>query len=307
MTSDYTTALQEGPWRHEFVPANGCRFHVAVAEPAGGAARGTPLVVLVHTFPQFWWAWRAQLAALADAGYRVAAIDLRGTGGSDKPPLGYDIPTRTRDVAGVVRSLGADRAYVVGHGTGAAIAWATAALQRDVVAGVVALSAPHPARRELPVRRALTPAARRHVAFAQLPTLPERALTTGNLVAELLTEGSVAPVAPEVVDTYRTVLQIPFAAHSAMEALRWSVRSRARPSGARYLAAVRRPLDVPALQIHGTEDPWVRPAGIGADGAALARSFRLQLVPGAGHFLPEEAPERVSALLVDWLSAARRS
>ncbi len=55
-----------------------------------------PLVVLLHCFPQFWWAWRHQLEALGEAGYRVAAMDLRGTGASDKPPIGYDAPTRTR-------------------------------------------------------------------------------------------------------------------------------------------------------------------------------------------------------------------
>ncbi|MEK8227509.1 alpha/beta fold hydrolase [Oerskovia sp. M15] len=120
-SSDFSAALVDGPWRHEFVPANGARFHVALTGPESrGSGSGAPLVLLLHSFPQFWWAWRHQLEALGEAGYRVAAMDLRGTGASDKPPIGYDAPTRTRDVAGVVRSLGADRAVVVGHGTGVA-------------------------------------------------------------------------------------------------------------------------------------------------------------------------------------------
>ncbi|MDQ2624503.1 MAG: alpha/beta hydrolase, partial [Actinomycetota bacterium] len=113
MTTDSSRVLVEGPWRHEFVPANGSRFHVAVAGPDD---RETPLVVLLHGFPQCWWAWRHQIPALGAAGYRVAAMDLRGTGASDKPPLGYDAVTLARDVAGVIRSLGSQRAVVVGHG-----------------------------------------------------------------------------------------------------------------------------------------------------------------------------------------------
>ncbi|NKY07594.1 alpha/beta hydrolase, partial [Cellulomonas hominis] len=113
MTVDSAALLLDGPWRHHFVPANGARFHVAVAGPDD---RDAPLVVLLHGLPGLWWSWRHQLPAVAADGYRVVAMDLRGTGGSDKPPIGYDVPTLTRDVAGVVRSLGCDRAVVVGHG-----------------------------------------------------------------------------------------------------------------------------------------------------------------------------------------------
>ena len=114
---DATHVLIDGPWRHRFVAANGARFHVAEAGEG-------PLVVLLHGFPQHWWCWRDQLTGLADAGYRVAAMDLRGYGASDKPPRGYDTPTLAADVAAVVRSLGEPAATIVGHDWGAFIAWA---------------------------------------------------------------------------------------------------------------------------------------------------------------------------------------
>ena len=76
-----------GPWVHRDVAANGARFHIA--ELGDG-----PLVLLLHGFPQFWWTWRHQLTALADAGYRAVAMDLRGVGGSDRTPRGYDPATR---------------------------------------------------------------------------------------------------------------------------------------------------------------------------------------------------------------------
>ena len=97
--SDASSVRVDGPWEHRFVSANGARFHVAEAGDG-------PLVLLLHGFPQFWWAWRHQMPALADAGYRVAAMDLRGYGACDKPPRGYDPLTLAADVAGVIRSLG---------------------------------------------------------------------------------------------------------------------------------------------------------------------------------------------------------
>ncbi|SDS13676.1 Pimeloyl-ACP methyl ester carboxylesterase [Paraoerskovia marina] len=306
MIADYTVALQPGPWRHEMVPANGSRFHVALADPPcpAGVARtrnDSPLVLLLHGFAQTWWAWRHQIPALCEAGYRVAAMDLRGTGGSDKPPLGYDAPARTRDVAGVVRALGADRAVVIGHGSGGALAWGTAALQPAVVAGVGCVASPHPARLNVPLRKALTPVALRRLAFAQVPTLPERGLVSGELVDEYLAEASVVPLAHDVVTAYQAALRIPFTAHSTMEAVRWTVRSAGRPSGRRYLAALRRPVTVPALQVHGERDPYLRRSTVDTDAAAIARHLRFESLDGVGHLVPEEAPERVSSLLVDWL------
>ena len=93
------------------VAANGARFHVALVGDG-------PLVLFLHGFPEFWWAWRHQLPAVAAAGYCAAAMDLRGYGASDKPPRGYDLSTLAADVAGVIRSLGARDAVVVGHGWG---------------------------------------------------------------------------------------------------------------------------------------------------------------------------------------------
>ena len=129
-----------GPWQHRHVAANGARFHVAEAGPADG-----PLVLLLHGFPEFWWAWRDQIPALAEAGYRAVAMDLRGYGGSDKTPDGYDPVTLAQDVSGVVKALGARSAVVVGHGWGGYVGWATAVLHAREVSALCAISAPHPA------------------------------------------------------------------------------------------------------------------------------------------------------------------
>ncbi|WP_278237553.1 alpha/beta hydrolase [Isoptericola sp. AK164] len=304
--ADYSSALVDGPWRHEFVAANGSRFHVASAGPRPTRGDRAPLVVLLHGFPQFWWAWRHQIPDLADAGVQVAALDLRGVAASDKPPSGRDVPTRTRDVAGVIRSLGHDRAVVVGAGTGGALAWAMAALQPGVTAGVAALGAPHPARLHVPGRGILTPAARRLFAAAQLPGVLERRLQDGDGVPSLLDAGSDRPLESEAVARYREVLRIPFAAHSAVDTLRWLSRTSAHPAGRRYLAALRRRIDVPVLQLHGAADGFLRRETADLDGAAVARDFRFEVVDDAGHFLAEEAPEAVTGLLLDWLADQQR-
>ncbi|MBX6769877.1 MAG: alpha/beta fold hydrolase, partial [Actinomadura rubrobrunea] len=97
----------DGPWTHRAVSAGGTRFHVVEAGEG-------PLVLLLHGFPMFWWTWHHQMVSLPRAGYRAAAVDLRGYGGSDKPPRGYDLVTLAEDAAGLVRALGEANAIVVG-------------------------------------------------------------------------------------------------------------------------------------------------------------------------------------------------
>ena len=111
-----------------------------------------PLVVLVHGFPEGWYSWRHQIPALAAAGFRVAAPDVRGYGGSDKPHAieAYAIKELAADIAGLIAALGADRAVVVGHDWGAPIAYGTALFHPERVRGVAGLSAPHTGRGSAP-------------------------------------------------------------------------------------------------------------------------------------------------------------
>lgn len=304
MTVDSSALLLDGPWRHRFVPANGGRFHVATAGPDD---RDAPLVLLLHGVPELWWAWRHQIPALADAGYRVAAMDLRGAGASDKPPTGYDVPTLTRDVAGVVRSLGRDRAVVVGHGVGGGdVAWAMPAYHPGLTRAVAVLSSPHPLQRRADPRSGLRARSTWQMAAVQVPSLPERAMVHGDLVARLLREwgGSRWPD-PTAQALYRRAAQVPFAAHCTLEQMRWLYRSGLRADGRRHAAALRTAVAVPTLQLHGGSDgcyPVSRAVAVGPAAARLGAGYRFEMLGAAGHFLPEEAPDRVSHLLLDWLA-----
>ena len=111
-----------------------------------------PLIVLVHGWPESWYSWRHQIPVLAAAGYRVAAIDVRGYGGSDKPKAieAYSIRTLAADVAGVIDALGEKQAILIGHDWGAPIAWNTALFHPDKVRAVAGLSVPHLGRGPMP-------------------------------------------------------------------------------------------------------------------------------------------------------------
>ena len=300
---DATHVLLDGPWRHRFVAANGARFHVAEAGEG-------PLVVLLHGFPQMWWCWRAQIPALAAAGYRVAAMDLRGYGASDKPPRGYDTPTLASDVASVVRSLGSDDAVIVGHDWGGWIAWSMPALEPAVTRAVAALSIPHP----LAMKRSLRRSARQlgassYIWSFQLPFHPERQLSRGGTgVEELLRKGSgtswpgTDDDARDVIRTYTEAMQVPFVAHSAMEYYRWVVRSSVRADGRRFVERVDRPVTVPVLHLQGGRDPAVLPATVRESTRWVQGPYQYYELADAGHFLPEERSDDVTAILLDWLA-----
>src|SRR6202050_1566995 len=160
-----------GPWAHRSVSANGTRFHVAEAGDG-------PLVLFLHGFPEFWWTWRHQLTWLPEAGFRAVAVDLRGYGGSDKPPRGYDLITAAADAAGLIRSMGESNAIVIGHGWGGLVAWTLGVYYPKVAGRLAVVSTAHPLRmRSAIITDPLGQGRRSGYAFGfQAPTLPERQL-----------------------------------------------------------------------------------------------------------------------------------
>lgn len=297
---DATSVLLPGPWQHRDISANGIRLHAA--EAGSG-----PLVLLLHGFPQFWWAWRHQLVDLADAGFRAVAVDLRGYGGSDKPPRGYDLPTLAADAAAVVRALGERDAVVVGSDWGGLLGWTMAALHPRSVRGLVVLGMAHPRQLRAGMTDPAQRRALRHALRFQLPRLPERRLTRDDddPVAELMRRWSGPAWArstafAEAVDRYRAAARIPQAAYGAMEPHRWAFRSQLRPDGLRFARRMAAPVTAPTLQLHGGVDPCVLPRTAQGSGRYVAGAYQWRELPGIGHFPHEEAPAEVSAAVVAW-------
>jgi pimeloyl-ACP methyl ester carboxylesterase len=298
---DASSLRLPGPWTHRGVSANGIRLQVAECDGGG------PLVVLLHGFPEFWWAWRHHLPVLAERGYRVVAADLRGYGGSDKPPRGYDLWTLAGDVAGLIRALGEPRAHLVGHDWGGLIAWTVTALHPRLVRSLTAIAAPHP----LAVRAAIVRdprgqgyATARYAAGFQVPRRPERSLRRddGARVERIVRgwsgpEWAASADFADAVGHYRRAIRVTGVVHSALEYYRWAMRAQLRAEGHRFAAAVARPPAVPVVQVHGAVDPCLLVPTAARSARWAGPDHRLHVLPGVGHFPHEERPSVTTDLL----------
>jgi pimeloyl-ACP methyl ester carboxylesterase len=291
-----SAVLVDGPWTHRDISTNGIRLHIAEA--------GTgPLVLLLHGFPEFWWSWRHQLVALAEAGYHAVAPDLRGYGASDKPPRGYDAPTLAADVAGIVRALGEREAVVVGHDWGGHLAWSVAALHPAVVRRLVVVSIPHPLRWYRALRDGEQRAASGYIFRFQLPWTPERWVVendAANIGALLRLWGGPTFPDDETDRRCREAIQILHTPNRALEYYRWAVRSTTRTDGRRYRRQMSVPITRPTLQLHGSVDPCVLPRTAQGSGQHVAADYEWRLLEGLGHFPHQEAPELVTSELLRW-------
>jgi pimeloyl-ACP methyl ester carboxylesterase len=286
------------------VRANGIALHVAEA----GAG---PLVLLVHGFPQFWWAWHRQLVTLADAGFRAVAVDLRGYGASDKPPRGYDSPTLAADIAALVTSLGESDAMIVGNDVGGSLAWTMGARHPHVVRSMVVLGAAHPLRLREAVRPGAGSAQRKASAYAirtfQIPRRPENLLSRRDSpwVHELYDRWSgprwrASPSYDADVERYAEAMRIHPVSFCAAEHFRWVVRSQFRSDGRRYRASVRAPIKAPVLHLHGALDTCVLPATAQGSGRYVAGEYEWRVLEDVGHFPHNEASDLVNGELVRW-------
>ncbi|HVW44992.1 MAG TPA: alpha/beta hydrolase [Amycolatopsis sp.] len=305
---DPSTVRITGPWTHRDVSANGIRVHVA--EAGSG-----PLVLLLHGFGEFWWTWRYQLTALAEAGFRAVAADLRGYGDSDKPPRGYDAWTLAGDVAGLVRALGERRAHLVGHAWGGMLAWTAAALHPRWFATVGVVGGAHPLALRAAIagtafrrRHANQTRAAAHLFRFQVPMIPERRLVADDAaeIDKLMRAWSGPQWTrtadfDETIGTFRRAMLIPGVAHSALEYYRWALRAQFRGEGARFTSAVGTRIAAPVLQIHGAADTCILPRTARDSAPWQGPRSRFELLPDVGHFPHLEAPDHTSKALLDFL------
>ncbi|MEN3306732.1 MAG: hypothetical protein V7603_2934 [Micromonosporaceae bacterium] len=298
---DEAAVLIDGPWAHRYVSANGSRFHVVEA--------GTgPLILFLHGFPEFWWAWRHQLRMVADAGFRAVAVDLRGYGASDKPPRGYDGYTMAGDVAGLIRALGERSAVLVGAGYGGMLAWTAAAFHPRLVRRLVVTGAAHPLR----LRASLAADPRGQFAAAgpvlrfQIPRY-EHVLTRDDaeLIGDYLRRwgGPDWVGGPDFADyerRCRTAMQIPQVSFCALEAYRWAFRSVLRLHGYRFVKLLQQPIVTPTLQLHGAADTAILPRTAQGSGRYVIARYEWRLLDGIGHFPHVEAPELITGEILRW-------
>ena len=276
--------------QHSFVQAGGLRMHVAEA------GEGDPLVLL-HGWPQHWYVWRHLIPRLADT-YRVICPDLRGLGWTEAPPDGYEKETLGDDVLRLIEALGLDRVRLVGHDWGGMAGFLMCLKAPERVERYAAMNTGHPwlqmQARQIPQLYRLwyqvllaSPLAGRRAVRPLVQKMYSIALN-GDRVSEkewshFVDQFSEPARANATVQIYRTFLT------REMPAI---ARGKYRPDR----------LTVPSLYLHGEGDPIVRAENFEAV-HDHADDFRIEIVPGAGHFVAEEAPDEVLARLLGFFSA----
>ena len=269
--------------------------------PPGGPAPAAGDVVLLHGFPEFSYSWRHQVPALAAAGWRAIAPDLRGYGRSPKPPgvNAYRIQSLAADVVGLVRRECGGKAHVVGHDWGGVIAWWVAMHHPDVVNKLAILNAPHPSAYFRELRRPAQVVRSWYVGFFQLPWLPERAISWNHFAAlrRLFRTDPARPGAftDEDVARYVEAFSPPGALEGPINYYRAAVRQ-----GPRALSRNVRPVAAPTLVLWGGRDRYLVPE-LAAGLEQWVPNVRVERLPEASHWVQHDAPERVNELLIDFL------
>ena len=302
----------------------------AVVEGAG------PLVVLVHGWPESWYSFRHQLDPIQRAGFRVAAIDVRGYGGSDKPqPIeAYTLREIAADVAGVIEALGEESAILIGHDWGAPICWATTIVHQARVRAVIGMSVPHLGRPSRPLTEIyakqyadqffyqnyfLTPGIAERELEADIAATLRKTYyaSSGNCSSE--ERGFMSNKPKDATFLERLVDPDPLPSWLSPEDLAYYV-SQFQASGFRgpinryrnherdfhELPQLAQPITQPALFIVGERDPVLTFGGSRNLLELMDRNYRdlrgKLVLPGIGHWVQQEAPEPVNTAILDFLS-----
>ncbi len=276
------------------IHANGIDFELAET------GSGDRLALCLHGFPELNFSWRYQMPLLAARGWRVWAPNLRGYGASSRPDgvRAYGLDHLLDDVAALIDASGAREVMIVAHDWGAIIAWAFAIRKQRPIRQLVIMNVPHPMVAVREIRRWEQLKRSWYVFFFQLPWLPEWAFSRNHAAAirkafvGMAVDKTRFP--PAVLDIYASAAQRP----GALRAMINFYRALLRYPRAVDLGDGR--VDVPVLMVWGEEDSalGIR-CTIGTE--AWVDDLTLKRLPDVSHWVQQEAPEAVNALLAEWL------
>lgn len=279
----------------EHADVGGLKLHYAIA------GSGQKLVILLHGFPEFWYSWRHQLIALSDE-YTVVAPDMRGYNLSDRPPHAedYSIDKLVGDVVGLIRHFGVEKAAVIGHDWGAAVAWALAIQHPEVVWKLGALQVP-----PLPIwkrnRTFRQFVASWYMLFFQLPALPEFIfkLNNYNALAKALRDTTARPgtFGDDEIDEYRKAWSKTGATTAMLNYYR-AANVFSRMFGK---TEVLPEIDLPTLFVYGEKDTAVLPATVVGVGDVIKGDFTEHRIPDSGHWVQQEAADEVTGVIREFL------
>ena len=285
----------EGGLQHGYADSAGVRIHYA--EAGSG-----PLVVMIHGFPDYWYSWRHQMDGLKDS-YRVVAIDQRGYNLSDQPEgvEHYDMRLLVADVAAVIRHLGEEKAVIVGHDWGGAVAWNFAFTVPEMVDKLIILNLPHP--NGLARTWATNEEARAGTSYA-------RTFREGNPGDPDIFFGmpmTAQTLSGWVSDETARERYIEAFGRSDFDAM-LNYYKRNYPDIWDQAAEPAPPapnLNVSTLLFHGLDDTALHSDGLNNTWDWIEQDLTIVTVPGAGHFVQQDAAELVTTTMKWWLDARR--
>ena len=278
---------------HGYADSNGVKIHyVSLGEG--------PLVVMIHGFPDFWYTWRHQMEGLA-GDFQVVAVDQRGYNRSDKPEgvESYDMRYLVGDIAAVVRHLGRDKATIVGHDWGGAVAWQVAMNLPDLTERLIILNLPHPngMAREL----ASNEEQQRNSSYAR--TFQEKSASDPDVFFGMpMTAQTMSGWVTDQEARRHYVEAFERSDFDAM--LNYYKRNYPRNDGSSAAAPPELPkVKMPVLQFHGLADTALHSDGLNDTWNWLEKDLTLVTVPGVGHFVQQDAAEIVTTTMKWWLLA----
>jgi len=265
-------------------------------------ATGPPdgeLVLLLHGFPESSWEWRSQLPVLADAGFRAVAPDQRGYSSRARPTgVGsYRAEHLVADAVGMVKELGASSCHLVGHDWGAVVAWLVASRHPELVKTLTAVSVPHP----LAFAKALASTnddqrlRSSYIRFLQQSEEPEAALMHDGGAGLRAWFTNIGLTDSDSVETYVKRMAEPGAMTAAIN---WY-----RAIDVRLIEDMG-PISVPTLYVWSTDDIGIGREAAEATADYVAGPYRLEVLEGVSHWIPEMAADAFTPMLVDHLTGS---
>jgi pimeloyl-ACP methyl ester carboxylesterase len=269
------------------VTVNGVRLHVA--EAGSG-----PALVLLHGWPQHWWCWRELVPRLAEK-HRVLAPDLRGWGWSAAPPGDYAKATFAADIAALLDAEGLERVTVIGHDWGGYTGFLLALDHPDRVERLVALDIPPPWGSPPQLSHLALPLLLSYQVLIATPGLGEAVMTRSDAFVKAIIRGAsrLRRWTDDELRVYAGVLRQPDRARASSACYRTFLTKELQLFRPRYRP---RDLKVPTLLLMGAASAIQRVVG-----PRSSPNLRLEMIDGAGHFLPEEAPRQVLELAGNFL------
>lgn len=281
-------------WQHDYINTNNIRLH-CVTQGQG------ELVILLHGFPEFWYAWRYQIPILSKY-FKVVVPDLRGYNDSDKPETGYDLDTLTADIRGLITKLGYTKAHIVGHNWGGAIAWNLAQKFPHVINKMVVLNAPHPYRFWQEISSNFEQIVKNwYVLALQLPGVPELIIKPNlkEFITNVLRGQAVRKAAFSAEETahYQLALAKPGAISAAIKYYQQIISPQF------WIKNWRSPLPiiVPTLMLWSEQDSFLSQDLTKGMEKLILAPFELKFIPECGHWMQQEVPQIVNRELLNFL------